>query len=205
MSANDCFQHFKAIVTELSDDFIPVKTSCNDKPPWSLRPPTSLVRRRQEAWQNYKNIRQRLNRCSSEVATAYQSFAAVNRQHRGFATNCQAEYERNLITRSKTDPKLLHSYIRKRKVGSPSIGPLKMNSGVLSDKPDEMAEILATSFASVFTQNDPVNPAGYQQFDGSFTNINITAHDVLSALSHLYPNSAMGPDGIHPTLLKNCS
>ena len=205
MSANDCFQHFKAIVTELSDDFIPVKTSCNDKPPWSLRPPTSLVRRRQEAWQNYKNIRQRLNRCSSEVATAYQSFAAVNRQHRGFATNCQAEYESDLITRLKTDPKLLHSYIRKRKVGSPSIGPLTMNSGVLSDKPDEMAEILATSFASVFTQNDPVNPAGYQQFDGSFTNINITAHEVLSALSHVDPNSAMGPDGIHPTLLKNCA
>ena len=54
-------------------------------------------------------------------------------------------------------------------------------------------------FASVFTQNDPVKPAGHQQFDGSLTNINITAHEVLSALSHLDPNSAMGPDGIHPT------
>ena len=54
-------------------------------------------------------------------------------------------------------------------------------------------------------KDDPVNPTGYQQFDGSFTSINITAHDVVSALGHLDPNSAMGPDVIHPTLLKNCA
>ena len=36
-------------------------------------------------------------------------------------------------------------------------------------------------------------------------NINITAHKILSALSDLDSNSAMDPDGIHPTLLNKCA
>ena len=204
LGADACYRRFNDIVSELIEDYIPVKISSQDKPPWTLRPPTSLVSRRREAWQSYKRIR-RQSRRSSEVTAAYESFAAVNRQVRGFAISSQAEYERGLIVRSKTNPKLLHSYVRKKKVGRPSVGPLKLQSGSLSDSPAEMAEILASSFASVYTRESPANPAGYQRFEGSISRFYITVRDVHNALSDLDPNSAMGPDGIHPALLKNCA
>ena len=205
LNANDCCQRFNNIISDLTEDFIPVKTSSHDRPPWTLRPPTSLVHRRQEAWQNYKSIRQRFSRRSSEVVAAYEIFAAANRQYRRFAISTQAEYERELIVRSKDNPKLLHSYIRKKKVGRPSIGPLKLPSGSLSDSPTEMAETFATSFAAIYTHGTPANPASYQQFDGSIRSITVTVHDVYTALSDLDPNSAMGPDGIHPAFLKSCA
>ena len=74
--------------------------------------------------------------------------------------DCQPEYKCDVIMRAKTDPKLLHSCICERKVGSPSVGPLRLDSGTLSDRLGEMAEIFATSFASVFTQTGPLNPSG---------------------------------------------
>ena len=68
-----------------------------------------------------------------------------------------------------------------------------------------MGETLASSFASVFMKEVPTAQEPHQTFDGSIDAIRVTAQDVLSHLRSLDTNSAMGPDFIHPLVLKNCS
>ena len=60
LNAEDSFNHFASIVSELTELHVPKQQSNNDKPPWKTRSPTSLVNRRQAAWQTYKR-----DRCSS--------------------------------------------------------------------------------------------------------------------------------------------
>ena len=109
------------------------------------------------------------------------------------------------MLRSKDNPKLLHSYIRNKKVGPPTVGPIRLDSGNLTDKPGEMAEVFGSSFASVFTRHSPNNPSPHQSFDGDIGQISFPVDHVLTALQNLDGNSAMGPDNLHPQLLKNCA
>jgi len=149
--------------------------------------------------------RQRHGRRSVATSAALADFTSVNRQFRSFATNAQSEYESGLISRLKENPKLLHSHIRKLKVGRPSVGPLRVNDGETSDDPTTMAECLASAFASVYTQATPDNPMDHQVVDATLDDVPITIDAVLSVLKQLDSNSAMGPDGLHPLLLKSCA
>ena len=106
------------------------------------------------------------------------------------------------VSRSAENPKLLHSYIRNKKVGRPVVGPIMLPSGELSDDACLMAETLADSFSAVYTKDLPNSPAQHQVFDGFIENLPLSVDTVLRALQGLDGNSAMGPDGLHPVLLK---
>ena len=205
LSTDDCVSHFADILSDLNDQFVPLKRSRELKPPWQRNPPTSLIRQRQQAWQRYKIARQHLGRSSSSARTKFEEFNSVNKQYRSFSVRAQAEYESNLIVRSRENPKVLHSYIRNRKVGRPSVGPLRLVSGELSDSPSSMAEQFAESFSEVYNCVSPDNPAPHQHHDGRLEELVITTENVKSALASLDSDSAMGPDSVHPLFLKSCS
>ena len=204
-NTSECVSHFTRIVSDLAHQFVPVNKARESGIPWKTRPPTGLVRQRQLAWQKYKSVRHQLGRSASDTHSAYAKFTSVNRQYRSFSVRAQANYESGLIDRSKENPKLLHSYIRNKKVGRPSVGPLTLDSGELSDAPAAMAECFASSFSAVYSNDCPVNPAPYQTSDIEIDNIDITTDSVKAALLALDGNSAMGPDGIHPYFLKSCA
>ena len=106
---------------------------------------------------------------------------------------------------SKEKPKLLHSYIRSKKVGALSVGPIRIDSGKLTDKPGVMAEVFASSFALVFTRHCPKRPFPHQSFDGIIGPISFPVNHVLKALQGLDGNTATGPDKLHSLLLKCCA
>ena len=110
-----------------------MKSSHRVKPPWPTRAPTSLIYEKQKAWCKYKTVRARLGRKTESTRLAYQSFSEVIHRVRTFVVRSQAEYEEGLIQRSRENPKVLHAYIRQKKVGRPSVGPLRLESGQLTD------------------------------------------------------------------------
>ena len=169
--ADDSFNHLAETLSDLIQVNVPLKLPRDGKPPWSTRPPSSLVRQRQIAWNAYKTARHHLGRRSTGISSAYAAFASVNRQYRSFSIQSQADYEKSLIDRSKDNPKLLHSYIRNKKVGRPSIGPIRLSTGTLTDEAGLMSEAFVEAFASVFTRRSTDNPVAYQQFDGNLSNI----------------------------------
>jgi hypothetical protein len=68
-----------------------------------------------------------------------------------------------------------------------------------------MSETFADAFASVFVVDAPPNPAPNQVFHGGMPDPVVTHAQVLSVLLALDASSAMGPDGLHPKLLKSCA
>ena len=80
-----------------------------------------------------------------------------------------------------------------------------MPSGQLSDDARQMCECLADAFASVFTDTVPSNPAPHQEHDGALEMLHLSVDGVKMALSQVDENSSVGPDGIHPMILKNCA
>ena len=73
------------------------------------------------------------------------------------------------------------------------------------DDPKAMSECFAESFAAVYSRVSPNNPAPHQHFDDQIDDMVITPDHVRTILQGLDANSAMGPDGIHPQLLKSCA
>ena len=62
-------------------------------------------------------------------------------------------------------------------------------------------------FHSIFTDSSPtdLNYESSQTSNISLSDIHVTYHDVLDALSVLDTTKAMGPDDISPGVLKNCA
>ena len=106
------------------------------------------------------------------------------------------------MLRSKDNPKLLHSYIRHKKVGRPSVGPIRLDSGRLTDSPSEMDEVFASSFAAVYTKTCPPNPLPHQCIDGTIDPVSFPVEKLKGAPQNLDSNTAMGPDNIHTHMLR---
>lgn len=206
-SANDAYNVLSGYLSQLVQTHVPLRSSQNKgvKPPWATRPPRSLVEHRQKAWAKYKAVRQSLGRKSSEAVSALSVFTGLNKQMRSFAVRSQAQYESKLMHDSKDNPKLIHSHIRRKKVGCPTIGPLKFREDFLTDDPQLMADKFVQSFSMVFSRGCPTNPSPHQTFHGSLSDITFTVDDVQAILSLLDGNSAAGPDEIHPLMLKKCA
>ena len=71
-------------------------------------------------------------------------------------------YEESCIQKFRENPKVLHAYIRKKKVGRPTVGPLSLATGELTDDAKLMSECLADAFVSVYTSTVPSSPASHQ-------------------------------------------
>ena len=67
-----------------------------------------------------------------------------------------------------------------------------------------MADAFVEAFASTFTVSNPANPAPHQRCHAVLDHVTLTQADVGDILSHLDVNTSMGPDGLHPHLLKAC-
>ena len=206
LNACSSFDKFASIVKAGIKECIPrKKAQVKDKPPWRTNPPSSLIRVKQEAWAKYKRARLCSGRKSSAAVEAYASFANINKDLRYFEVKSQAQYENGLIDRFKENPKLLHSYISSKKSNPSSVGPLKPPSGELCSDPLAVAECLASSFSSVFCKVTPTCQEPHQVHDGHIDPVNVSVEGVESRLLSLDSNTAMGPDGIHPLVLKNCA
>lgn len=68
-----------------------------------------------------------------------------------------------------------------------------------------MSQLLGAAFASVFTTPSGLPQFPHQVHNGLFQQIHFTVHDVAKELNNINPSSAMGPDSVHPALLKHCS
>ena len=150
----------------LESRFVPKhKTGNNKNVPWNLNPPRALVRAKHNAWIEYKETRSTNGRTHPSALLAWQAFEDANIDIKMFAINSQIDYERKVATQLNTKPKLFHSYIRHRKVGKPTVGPLKLSTGEMTDDPGKMAEAFAEAFSDVYIQvlllqaQSPIRPA----------------------------------------------
>ena len=189
-----------SLVAELLPEKHPV-----DRPPWRQHPPGSLICHRSSCWHTYKVARSSHGRQSPITVQALLNFNAANADVHNFQHLSQASYESSLVHQMKEKPKLFHAYIRHKKVGHNSVGPLRIESGELCDMPDVMSESFSQAFSSVYTKHTLPNPALFQHSVGFLSSVPIEPEQIEVLLNAIDPSTAMGLDCIHPQLLKSCS
>ena len=143
-----------------------------------------------------------MGRNYEQANRAMNSFNVVNYQYQNYERNRQCQYERLMVDRLASAPKLFHSYITRRKKGCPSVGPLRTGDGEVKSTASEMCKLLAKSFSAVFVTETLQN---HQRFGGTLEDVLLSPVAVAGALSKLDSSSAAGPDGLHPYLLKCCN
>ncbi|XP_050723119.1 uncharacterized protein LOC127001915 [Eriocheir sinensis] len=188
---------------QLANQFIPIKRPRSKCPPWSKDIPRNLFKQRSKLWMEYKHLRQAHGRQSYLTLQKLFKFNETNAILWASALTTQINYEDRLIQLRSVKPKLFHSYIRNKKVDRPKVGPLMIN-GNLTDDPDCMADSFAKAFASVFVVESSNNVFPHQVCNGNISDVQFFPRDVESHLKTLNADSAVGPDGLHPRLLKEC-
>ena len=202
--ASDCYRMFCDIMHAMIAEYVPLRAT-DRKAGWLARPPGSLKRRRKRAWDRFKELRLLLGRRHADAQEAFRYYRVVNAQYNTYSREHQAGYEEKLVGLLGVAPKAFHSYLRAKKEGCPSVGPLRGADGQLVSSPDEMGEILADAFSSVFLSDDPVNPQNHQRVDASMDVVLVTYDRVLAKLREVNASSSPGPDGIHCQVLKACA
>ena len=128
LPVKDQYDIFLDVYRALEERFVPKQEAVNKKNvPWCLNPPRSLIRAKTRAWSEYKETRGINGRSHPYTVQAWNDFNRSNVDIKRFAVNSQMGYEKKVASQINTKPKLFHSYIRHRKVGKPSVGPLKLN------------------------------------------------------------------------------
>ena len=113
-------------------------------------------------WSLYKSARFSRGKNSPIAVSANLKLCDANHANKNFLLYSQKMYERSLIDQLKVKPKLLHGYINQRKLGRPTVGPIRDANGCLTDDPHTMSECFAGSFASVFVRSLPSNNFPHQ-------------------------------------------
>lgn len=103
-----------------------------------------------------------------------------------------SNYENELVLHRAAKPKLFYSYIRKNKIGKPTVGPFSTADGNIIDSPKQMSEIFVEVFARVFLSDVLPNPVPHQTSNEVMYSVNITA-DVEATLRSLEADGAMDP------------
>ena len=199
-----CYNIFLEIVNESVARWVPFKRAPGECK-WLKDPPRAMKRKKARLWRIFLHKRDQLGRNHQDTLEAWDIYRAINRQYNYYTINTQKSYEERLADIIPEAPKALHGYLRERKKGCPSVGPLKNQGGNLVGHPQEMANILVGAFASVYVENLPSNPSIHQTSSSQMNDIVIGVDEVLKVLSNLDPSSALGPDGMHNTLLKRCA
>lgn len=205
LNTADSYTKFLRLMQPLIRDNIPVKKKSKGiLAPWERNIPKDLEKSKKDLWARYKQIRTHYGRHSHQTQDALNKFFVVNQEIKDYVFVQHCSYEEHLISLVKSNPKPFHSYIRSKKRHKPSIGPLKIDNKLNGNEKD-MSECLVTKFQSVFVEEAPTNPAPHQEARSRLTSIHFTTKEVENVLKKLNPNTSMGPDGLHPHLLRECS
>jgi len=169
-------------------------------------------RRRRSAWLNMEILLGLRNK--RRVYHLWKKGQMTQEEYRDFFRSCReeiskakAQLELRLATVVRDNKKCFNKYINNKKRDNESIHPLLDVRGNIVNKDEEKAEVLSAFFASVFNSQ-----TGYSQdsqtpvLEGRVGVRNklpiIQEEAVNDLLCHLDTYKSMGPDGIHPRVLR---
>jgi len=122
------------------------------------------------------------------------------------------EFEKNLVEKAKTNPKLLFKYLNSQQNVKDSIKALKDANGEITHQPIEIANLLNKSFQDVFVKEEGTQlPPFGVKFDNGYAKFedldpdDIKYEQVLFKLKNLDQYKTCGADKMHPLILRNCA
>ena len=190
---------FRDIYNEGIDKFIPKvkqRNSPEDNKPWFNIRCVKAKENKELLWKRY-------SRHPSE--TARKRYNEGRNAYTQIRIETQRNYEKDIIEKSKEEPKLFYNYINSKTKKKEQILAIT-DEGVTYDNDKDMSEILNKKFQSVFTKETSFDdkqdrPIPKQKLG----KIKLTQKRVQEVLKNLDKNKAMGPDEISPWVLRECA
>ena len=205
LSLENAYSSFESLVDGLVDTFVPLrKPPSSSQVPWNKNTPNRFRQARAKAWSEFKVARSLYGRLSPQALCKWHLYSQSNSDIKNYKISTRIDYELELLQDIDRNPKRFHSYLKHFKTSRPRVGPI-MTDDHLSDDPTIMAECFADAFYAVLNPVIIHPPYNHQETQTTISNVEFSLSDVKSVLSSLKSAGSMGPDCIHPCLLKSCS
>ena len=117
----------------------------------------------------------------------------------------EREKELRMAREFKENPKKLHKFVRSKMRVREKIGSLENSVGEMCCDNKVKAEMLNDQFKSVFVEEDLGNIPEVDRTLANISDLLISEEIVKTKLSKLKEDKAMGPDGLHPKVLRECA
>jgi hypothetical protein len=192
LNADEQLQVFDDFLHRVIDTFVPTVTKHNNAhPPWSNDTTRLLVNQK-------KRAHQRLRKSPTPANIA--AFKSARNAVVSGIRQARSAYERDIIVDAKRNPKVLFSYINRKKPCS-AANCLKEADGtiILNDK--DIATTFNQYFVSTMQPTSLPSPPPHNLVD----EVNFNISDIEVALQSLKVDSSAGPDGLTPLFLKSCA
>ena len=194
-SVQENFDLLTSFIQDSADKHIPSKTSRSiSSIPWITPETRRKIRRKNKTHAKAKKTGSSKLRSKFETLRR-ESKADVRKQHN--------MYVNNLVGDVKANPRDFYQYINSQKKDIQSILPLKRKNGkgvVQSDL--EKAEEFNGQFTDVFNKNEHTQVLLLDRSAPFMKDIAVSKDGVIKLLKGLNPSKALGPDELHPRVLK---
>ena len=164
-------------------------------PPWIDKELRGLLKSRRKLWNNFKR---------SGTSVDYSAYKTCRNLCTSLKNVKRATFENQLAQRSKSNPKQLFTYIKRRTKSGNGIPPLSVrpDSAELALDDSHKAETLAKQYGSVYTAESSPPPDISSISSVTLDDLDFTTQEVCNLLQNLKPDSSPGPDDIHPLVLR---
>jgi hypothetical protein len=189
------WRHFRSLLENSINRHIPTGIfKDSSKPRWLTRDLIKLIRHKKRAWKIYR---------TDQSAEARENYMKLEKEVKNKIRKAKRRLERELTKKDDRNGRNFTNYIKSKMQTRTGIGPLKNVEGRIRAENREMANILNEFMSSVFTREDTSSlPVKNIETEQKISDIVITEAKIKEIIDNLKKDSAPGPDGIHPRLLK---
>jgi hypothetical protein len=163
--------------------------------PWMTREIIRLLRQKRRRW---KAVR------TSGSDKAWGRYKDAEKNCANKIRNAKRKMERDLASNPDKNNRKFARYIKSKTKSRTTIGPILTEEGTLLTSDVEMAEELNKFFVSVFTQEnmESVPEAKREVIQQQMKMTQVTEKQIRDKIRNLRVESASGPDGLSPRILK---
>ena len=199
-SADEFYDHLCASVLELQENHIPskiLKGPRKHKPYQLSQHDLKAIKKKHRCWTRY---------IETKSTDKYKEYVRARNKVNKIIRQAQKKLENKICNDIDKNPKLFWKYIQSKTAIKERIPDLK-HGNTVADTEELKSEALSDFFVSVFTK-EPDTDLPTVELPGHFPQmpeINVTPDMVYQKLKNLDPAKSVGPDQLHPRVLKEAA
>ena len=205
LSVQECWEKFKQKILDLRDRYVPSKEE--REPFWKTKGKIPINQELRQLIKDKKHHHRKwvksLNK--ENETTNRETYAKIRNKVKSKIKQAKKNYEQTICEQSTENPKRFWKHVRGNLKTKTGISPLLLSpndNNTIRFEDRDKANILQDQFCSVYTKE----PIGELPYFASRTNkifeMDLTVEMVRKEISLLNNNKALGPDELHPRMLK---
>jgi hypothetical protein len=168
---------------------------------WQSNRLKSRIFTKKKLWRNV----QRSKNNQEEHMLLVKQYKSLNKLVKTTCRNDLLIYEDRIASNCISNPKVVYKYINDKTIIKDGIRALIDKDNKVITDPELIGDTLNDWFFSVFKKEDCENIPTCTNPSSLCSNVRTDPFDIEARLSKLDGNKSVGPDGIHPFVLKQCA